>query len=56
MLQDTEMWNDPENFRPERHLDADGKLFRNEAFIPFGIGNNFETQTILPTRIILMLF
>jgi methyl farnesoate epoxidase/farnesoate epoxidase len=38
MLQDTEMWNDPENFRPERHLDADGKLFRNEAFIPFGIG------------------
>ncbi|EFX83937.1 hypothetical protein DAPPUDRAFT_194538 [Daphnia pulex] len=38
MLQDTVMWGDPENFRPERHLDADGKLFRNEAFTPFGIG------------------
>jgi len=56
MLQDTEMWNDPENFRPERHLDADGKLFRNEAFTLFGIGNNFETQTILQARIILTVF
>ncbi|XP_046654690.1 methyl farnesoate epoxidase-like [Daphnia pulicaria] len=28
----------PENFRPERHLDADGKLVKSEAFTPFGIG------------------
>jgi cytochrome P450 len=38
VLRDAEMWQDPENFRPERHLDADGKLFRNEAFVPFGMG------------------
>jgi cytochrome P450 len=38
MLQDTEMWHDPENFRPERHLDQNGELLRNEAFAPFGIG------------------
>ena len=31
-------WKDPENFRPERHLDQDGKLIRNYAFLPFGLG------------------
>ena len=31
-------WKDPENFRPERHLDQDGNLIRNDAFIPFGLG------------------
>jgi hypothetical protein len=56
MLQDTKMWHDPEHCRPERNLNADGKLFRNEAFTIFGIGNNFETQTILQARIILTVF
>ena len=45
MLQDTEMWHDPENFRPERHLDRNGKVFKNEAFNPFGIGRcHFHTK------------
>ncbi|XP_039966291.1 probable cytochrome P450 305a1 [Bactrocera tryoni] len=31
-------WGDPEVFRPERFLDADGKVFRDEYFMPFGQG------------------
>jgi cytochrome P450 len=41
MLQDPKIWRDPENFRPERHLDQKGKLIKNEAFAPFGIGKFF---------------
>ena len=38
VLQDPEVWGDPENFRPERFIGPDGKLTRPEEFIPFGIG------------------
>ena len=38
ILHDKEIWKDPENFRPERHLDQDGKLLKNETFLPFGLG------------------
>ena len=36
--QDDTAWKDPDNFRPERHLDQDGNLIRNDAFLPFGLG------------------
>lgn len=35
---DKEHWGDPEVFRPERHLDDDGKLIIDEWFLPFGLG------------------
>ena len=38
VLQDPEIWGDPENFRPERFIDPDGKVKRPEEFIPFGMG------------------
>ncbi|KAL8570718.1 hypothetical protein ACOMHN_039153 [Nucella lapillus] len=38
VLQDPEIWGDPEKFRPERFIDSDGKLLRPEELIPFGIG------------------
>ena len=38
VLQDPEIWGDPENFRPERFIGPDGKLARPEEFIPFGTG------------------
>ncbi|XP_071452780.1 methyl farnesoate epoxidase-like [Hetaerina americana] len=35
---DPDIWGDPQNFRPERFLNDEGKLIRHEALIPFGIG------------------
>jgi len=35
-------WGDPECFRPERFLDANGSLIKHERLIPFGIGNEMQ--------------
>jgi hypothetical protein len=35
---DPNIWGDPQNFRPERFLDENGKLIKHDAFIPFGSG------------------
>jgi len=36
---DPAIWGDPENFRPERHLSPDGKVFKkHEALLDFSIG------------------
>ncbi|KAK6965388.1 cytochrome P450 2U1-like isoform X1 [Biomphalaria glabrata] len=33
-----EIWGDPENFRPERFLDAKGNIIKREELMPFSIG------------------
>ncbi|RUS83558.1 hypothetical protein EGW08_008664 [Elysia chlorotica] len=33
-----ELWKDPDQYRPERFLDADGNISPPEFFTPFGIG------------------
>ncbi|ELU05504.1 hypothetical protein CAPTEDRAFT_184189 [Capitella teleta] len=33
-----ELFPNPEEFKPERHLDADGKFTPNETVVPFGLG------------------
>lgn len=38
VLMDVEHWKDPNNFRPERFIDAEGKTFKDEYFMPFGMG------------------
>ncbi|EEZ99196.1 cytochrome P450 304E1 [Tribolium castaneum] len=35
---DPRIWDDPEEFRPERFLDSDGKLLRKDYTIGFGAG------------------
>lgn len=35
---DENYWGDPENFRPERFLNADGSFRKDERVIPFSIG------------------
>lgn len=33
-----DLWAEPEEFNPERFLDAEGKLFKPKHFLPFGAG------------------
>ncbi|XP_072038456.1 cytochrome P450 2J4-like isoform X1 [Amphiura filiformis] len=36
---DPDIWTEPDQFRPERFLDEDGKLRHREEFIPFSAGH-----------------
>ncbi|XP_046558218.1 cytochrome P450 2J1-like [Haliotis rubra] len=38
VLQDPDVWGDPDNFRPDRFLDASGKIVKKDEFIPFSLG------------------
>ena len=38
VMHDPDVWDDPEVFRPERFLDADGKICQKEELIPFSLG------------------
>lgn len=39
-LQDKDHWKDPETFRPERFIDAEGKVLRDEFMLTFGMGKH----------------
>ena len=40
MLHDSEIWKEPNTFKPERFLDDNGKVDRKaDVMLPFGIGN-----------------
>ncbi|XP_047115409.1 probable cytochrome P450 303a1 [Schistocerca piceifrons] len=39
-LMDKEIWGDPEAFRPERFIDAEGKVVIPEEYTPFGFGKH----------------
>lgn len=38
VLHDPELWDDPDDFRPERFLSSEGHLIKPEYFIPFSAG------------------
>ncbi|XP_059169543.1 cytochrome P450 2J4-like [Physella acuta] len=38
ILRDKKIWGDPENFRPGRFIDVEGKLRTPEEFIPYSVG------------------
>ena len=47
ILSDQQTWGDPEVFRPERFLDADGKIVGPDEFIRFSLGHCFSVGRCL---------
>lgn len=39
VLMNKRFWDDPEVFRPDRFIDAEGKVFVPDNYLPFGYGN-----------------
>lgn len=35
---DPDVWPDPTTFKPERHLDNEGKLIKADHLVTFGLG------------------
>ncbi|GFG40194.1 hypothetical protein Cfor_09782 [Coptotermes formosanus] len=56
VLHDREHWSDPEVFRPERFLDADGKFVKDERLIPFGVGKRVCLGEILAKDMLFLMF
>ena len=38
---DPDVWDNPEEFRPERHINSDGEFVKSDRVIPFSIGLRF---------------
>lgn len=35
---DPKLWDEPEAFKPERFINAEGKVKKPDCFLPFGVG------------------
>ncbi|XP_064086738.1 methyl farnesoate epoxidase-like [Macrobrachium nipponense] len=53
---DRQYWGDPENFRPERFLNPDGTLRKDERMIPFGKGRRVCLGESLARMSLFLLF
>ena len=40
IMRDPDHWADPDTFNPDRFLDAEGKVIKEDRFVPFGIGES----------------
>ena len=38
---DPKLWDEPNKFKPERHLDSDGNFIKSKHVIPFSIGPRY---------------
>jgi cytochrome P450 len=56
VFQDREHWGDPEVFRPERFLDADGHFVKDDWMIPFGVGKRMCIGEVLTRNTIFLFF
>lgn len=45
---DPQYWEDPDNFYPERHLNADGKYTKPSHLTTFGLGKVYFPDIIQP--------
>ncbi|XP_055903736.1 probable cytochrome P450 304a1 [Eupeodes corollae] len=54
---DKRIWNDPENFRPERFLTEDGKLcLKSDVSLPFGAGKRLCAGETFARNMLFLLF
>ncbi|XP_067004255.2 methyl farnesoate epoxidase isoform X2 [Anabrus simplex] len=53
---DVKHWGDPEAFRPERFLDAEGKIMQDDWFVPFGYGRRRCLGEILARKSLFLFF
>lgn len=44
---DANLWDEPSKFKPERFLNADGKVCKPEHFMPFGVGRRMCLGDVL---------
>ena len=47
IMRDPDYWTDPDTFNPDRFLDAEGKVVKEERFVPYGIGMYADKNTWL---------
>lgn len=52
---DPKLWDNPNEFRPSRFINAEGKIHKPEFFIPFGVGRRMCLGDVL-ARMELFLF
>ncbi|XP_014230693.1 methyl farnesoate epoxidase-like [Trichogramma pretiosum] len=53
---DEKVWKDPQEFRPQRFLDENGKLRSNSASIPFGVGKRRCLGEVLARHTLFLFF
>jgi methyl farnesoate epoxidase/farnesoate epoxidase len=56
VLHDREHWGDPEVFRPERFLDADGRFIKDEFMVKFGAGKRVCFGETLARNMLFLVF
>jgi hypothetical protein len=56
VLHDREHWGDPEVFRPERFLDADGRFIKDEFIVQFGAGKRVCFGETLDRNMLFLIF
>lgn len=53
---DPELWEDPQDFRPSRFINAEGKVEKPEYFLPFGVGRRMCLGEVLARMEIFLFF
>lgn len=41
---DPNLWDEPEAFKPERFINAEGKVKKPDCFLPFGVGKSSSSS------------